>query len=137
MDSFITDYLTLCFILFCATPPFLSFKREIRWNFGHIGDITKCIYLSTAQLFETLYEWYNLWEELRQLQPYGQQYTQLNTDDQFIQTLPPNDEYIMEIRQEWIPTPFPEQATALQDLRQDFQVSNPEFSLDLHVPMYL
>ena len=27
-----------------------------------------------------------------------------------------------------------EQATALQDLRQDFQVSNAEFSLDLHVP---
>ena len=40
----------------------------------------------------------------------------------------------MEIRQQWIPTPFTEQATALQDLRQDFQVSNAEFSLDLHVP---
>ena len=40
----------------------------------------------------------------------------------------------MEIRQEWIPTPFTEQATALQELQQDFQVSNAEFSLDLHVP---
>ena len=40
----------------------------------------------------------------------------------------------MEIRQQWIPTPFTEQATASQDLWQDFQVSNPEFSLDLHVP---
>ena len=27
-----------------------------------------------------------------------------------------------------------EQATALQGLQQDFQVSNAEFSLDLHVP---
>ena len=58
----------------------------------------------------------------------------MNTDDQFIQTLPPNDEYITEIRQEWIPTPFTEQATASQDLWQDFQVSDAEFSLDLHVP---
>ena len=40
----------------------------------------------------------------------------------------------MEIRQQWIPTPFTEQATAFQDLQQDFQVSNAEFSLYLHVP---
>ena len=40
----------------------------------------------------------------------------------------------MEIRQQWIPTPFMEQATVFQDLQQDFQVSNAEFSLDLHVP---
>ena len=86
------------------------------------------------QLFETLYEWYNLWEELRQLQPCGQQYTQLKTDDQLIQTSPPYDEYIMEIRQRWIPTPFMEQATAFQGLQQDFQVTNAESSLDLHVP---
>ena len=50
--------------------------------------------------FETLYEWYNLWEELQQLQPYGQQYMQLKTDDQLIQTSPPNKEYITEIRQQ-------------------------------------
>ena len=40
----------------------------------------------------------------------------------------------MEIRQWWIPTPFMEQGTAFQDLQQDFQVSNAEFSLDLHLP---
>ena len=40
----------------------------------------------------------------------------------------------MEIRQRWIPTPFTEQATAFQDLQQDFQVTNAESSLDLHVP---
>ena len=39
----------------------------------------------------------------------------------------------MEIRQQWIPTPFMDQATVFQDLQQDFQVSNVEFSLDLHV----
>ena len=40
----------------------------------------------------------------------------------------------MEIRQQWIPTPFMEQATAFQDLQQDFQVTNAGSSLDLHVP---
>ena len=39
----------------------------------------------------------------------------------------------MEIGQWWIPTPFMEQATAFWNLQQDFQVSNAEFSLDLHV----
>ena len=99
-----------------------------------IEDIIKQIYFSTAQLFETLYEWYNLWEELQQLQPCGQQYTQLKSDDQLIQTSPPYDEYITEIRQQWIPTPFMEQATVFQDLQQDFQLSNTELSLHLHAP---
>ena len=58
----------------------------------------------------------------------------MKTDDQLTQTSPPHDEYITEIRQQWIPTPFTEQATAFQDLQQDFQVTNAEFSLDLHVP---
>ena len=57
----------------------------------------------------------------------------MKTDDQPIQT-PPHDEYITEIREQWIPTPFAEQATAFQDLQQDFKVSNIEYSLDLHVP---
>ena len=116
------------------TPLFLHFKSKIQWIFVNIGEITKRIYFSTVQLFETLHEWYNLWEELRQLQPCEQQHTQLKTDDQLIQISPPYDEYIMEIRQQWIPTPFTERATVFQDLQQDFQVSNAEFSLDLHVP---
>ena len=64
------------------TPLLLHFKTEIRWIFVCIGDTTKRIYFSTAQLFETLYEWYNLWEEIQQLQPCGQQHTQLKTGDQ-------------------------------------------------------
>ena len=58
----------------------------------------------------------------------------MKTDDQLIQTSPPYDKYITEIREQWIPTPFAEQATAFQDLWQDFQVSNIEYSLDLHIP---
>ena len=40
----------------------------------------------------------------------------------------------MEIRPQWIQTAFAEEATVFQDLQQDFQVSNVELSLDLHVP---
>ena len=58
----------------------------------------------------------------------------MKTDDQLTQTSPPYDEYITEIRQWWIPTPFTEQATDFQDLQQDFQVTNAESSFDLHVP---
>ena len=100
----------------------------------HTGDTIKRVYFLTAQLFATLYEWYNLWKELRQLQPNGQQHTQLKTYGQLIQTSPTYDEYITEIRQQWISTPFEDQTTDFQDLQQDFQVSNVELSLDLHVP---
>ena len=58
----------------------------------------------------------------------------MKTDDQLTETSSPCDEYITKIRQRWIPTPFMEQATAFQDLQQDFQATNAESSLDLHVP---
>ena len=57
----------------------------------------------------------------------------MKTDDQLIQTSPLYDKYITEIREQWVPTPFAEQATAFQDLWQDFQVSNIEYSSNLHV----
>ena len=72
--------------------------------------------------------------ELQQLQPCKQQHKQLNTDNLLAQTPPQQEEYITEVREQRIQTPIAEQATSFQDLRQDFQVSNAEFSLDLHVP---
>ena len=132
--SSITSYLASCFILLCVTPFFLYFQPGLQQIFGYIVDTTIHTYFSTAQIYGTLHEWYNLWEELRQLQPSGQWHTQKNTNYQLIQTLPPHDEYITEIRQQWIPTPFKDQITVFQDLQQDLQVSNVELSLDLHVP---
>ena len=58
----------------------------------------------------------------------------MNTDDLLAQTSPPQEEYITEVREQWIQTPIAEQVTSFQDLQQDFQVSTAEFSLDLHVP---
>ena len=133
----ITYYLTSCFILLCATPFLLYFQPGLRWIFGYIADTTIRTYFSAAQIFGTLHEWYNLWEELRQLQPSEQQHTQKNTNYQLIQTSPPYDEYITEIRQQWISTPFEDQTTVFQDLQQDLQVSNVELSFDFHAPNVL
>ena len=124
-------YLASCFILLCATPFFLHFKTDIQWIFRYTADTIKCTYVSTAQIFGILHQWYNLWHELRHLQPNGQQHTQLNTNHRLLQTLPPQDECITEIRQQWILTPFEDQIAVFQDLPQDLQVSNVEFSLDL------
>ena len=58
--SVITYYLTSCFILLCAIPLFSHFKTEIQQISVCIGDTIKRVYFLTAQLFATLYEWYNL-----------------------------------------------------------------------------
>ena len=122
-------------VLFCFTQHHCSYVLKPKFDrfLCALGTLQN-EYIFHCTTFPTLYEWYTLWEELRQLQACGQQHTQLKTDDQLIQTSPPYGEYIMEIRPQWIPTPFAEQATVFQDLQQDFQVSNVEFSLDLHVP---
>ena len=48
--------------------------------------------------------------------------------------LPPQDECITEIRQQWILTPFEDHITVSQDLSQDPQVDTVELSFDLHFP---
>ena len=48
--------------------------------------------------------------------------------------LPPQDECIAEIRQQWISTPFEDHITVSQDLLQDPQVNTAEPSFDLQFP---
>ena len=50
------------------------------------------------------------------------------------QTLPPQDECITEIQQQWISTPFEDHLTVSQDPLQDPQVNTVELSFDLHFP---
>ena len=50
------------------------------------------------------------------------------------QMLPPQDECITEIRQQWILTPFEDHITVSQDLSQDPQVNTVELSFNLHFP---
>ena len=116
MDSFITHCLASCFILLCMIPLFLHFKTETQWTFECIGNITKRTYFSIARLFKTLYGWYTLWKELQQLQPCEHQHKLLKTDDLPVQIPPPHEEFITEVREQWIQTSFVEQATFFQDL---------------------
>ena len=76
----ITYYLASCFILLCVTPFLLYFQPGLQWIFGYIVDTTIHTYFTAAQIFGTLHEWYNLWEELRQLQPSEQSCTEKNTN---------------------------------------------------------
>ena len=48
--------------------------------------------------------------------------------------LPPPDECITEIRQQWTLTPFEDHITISQDLPQEHQVNTTELSFDLHFP---
>ena len=57
-----------------------------------------------------------------------------DTNHRLPQTLPPQDECITEIRQQWILTPFEDRITVSQDLSQDPQVNTVELSFDLHFP---
>ena len=132
-DSFITYCLISCFLLLGALPWYTYFKREIQQIFVCIETIIKQTYFSITGIFETSYGLYILWKELQQLQPHEQQYKHLKTDS-LVQTLPPHEEFITEVREQLIQPPFTEQTTSFQDSQQDFQVFGTEYSLNLHIP---
>ena len=67
-----------------------------------MADTIKHTYLSTVKIFGILHQWYTLWQELRQLQPTEQQHTHRDTNHRLPQMLPPQDECITEIQQQWI-----------------------------------
>ena len=86
-DFGITYYIILGFVLLCITPLLLWFTTNIQQILGHVADAIRCIYLATTQIFGTLYQWYTLWREIKQLQSIGQPHTNRNTDHRLSQTL--------------------------------------------------
>ena len=71
-DFGITYYIASGFVLLCITPLLLQFTTNIQQILGHMADTIRCIYLAATQVFGTLYQWYTLWREIKQLQPIGQ-----------------------------------------------------------------
>ena len=57
-----------------------------------------------------------------------------DTNHRLPQMLPPPDECITEIQQQWTPTPFEDHIPISQDLPQESQVKTVELSFDLHFP---
>ena len=79
-DFGITYYIISGFVLLCITPLLLQFTTNIQQILGHVADAIRCIYLATTQVFGTLYQWYTLWREIKQLQPIRQPHMKGNTD---------------------------------------------------------
>ena len=121
-DSFITHCLVSCFLLLCALPLTRYFKSSIQQTFVCIVNIIKCTYFYIAYIFGTFYGLYILWKEIKQLQ----------LQDQHHQ--PPPEELLIEVREQLIQPPFTEHISSLQDLQQDSQVFDTEYSLNLHIP---
>ena len=132
-DFSITYYIISGFVLLCLTPLLLRFTTSIQ-NFGYGADVIGHIYLATTHVFETLYQWYTLWREIKQLHLIGQQHMNGNTDHQLPQMLQPLDEWIIEIRQQWTLTPFKDHIKSSQDPLQEYQVNTTELFFDSHLP---
>ena len=66
-DFSITYYIISSFVLLCITPLLLRFTTNIKQIFGHAVDVIGRIYLATTHVFGTLYQWYALWREIKQL----------------------------------------------------------------------
>ena len=133
-DFSITYYIVLGFVLLCITPLLLQFTTNIQQIFGHAADVMECIYLVTTHVFGTLYQWYALWREIKQLHLIRQRHTNGNTDCQLPQMLQPLDEWIIEIRQQWTPMLFKDHINSSQNPLQEYQVNTTELSYDSHLP---
>ena len=133
-DSFITYCLASCFLLLCALPLITYFKSSIWQTFVCIKDIIKCTYFYTTYIFETSYGLYIIQKELKQLQPQDQHYQQSKTGNSLVQTSPPPEELLTEVREQLIQPSFMEQIPSIQDLQQDSQEFDTEHFLNLHTP---
>ena len=71
-DFDITYYIISGFVLLCITPLLLRFTTNIPQIFGHAADVIIHIFSATTHVSETLYQWYTLWREIKQLQPIRQ-----------------------------------------------------------------
>ena len=86
-DFGITYYIVSSFVFLCVTPLLLQFTINIQQFFRYTADAIRHIYSATTQVFETLYQWYTLWREIKQLQPIRQRHMNGNTDCQLPQML--------------------------------------------------
>ena len=135
-DLFITNCLTLSFILFFAFKLVMYFKHSILWTFSCIGDSIHSISLYVAHFFNTPCGLYAIWKELKQLQSQYQCFQQPNTSKPLIQISPPLYEFLSKVREQLIVFST-EQTSSIQDIQQessDYQAFETEQLLLLHTP---
>ena len=78
-------------------------------------------------IFEVSYGLYILWKEILQLQLQDQHHQQVESGHSLVQTSPPPEKLLIEVREQLIQPPFMEQISPLQDLQQNFQVFDTEY----------
>ena len=98
-----------CYFLFCALPLITYFKSSIWQTFVCTENIIKCTYFYIAYIFETSYGLYLIWKEIKQLQPQDQHHQQVKTGNLLVQTSPPPEELLTEVREQLIQPSFMEQ----------------------------
>ena len=54
-------------MFYSASHLYFTVTTNIKQIFGHVADVIEHIYLATAHVFGTLYQWYALWREIKQL----------------------------------------------------------------------
>ena len=108
-DSFITHCLVSCFLLLCVLPLITYFKSSIQQTFVSFKNIIKHTYFYIAYIFETSYGLYIIWKEIKQLQLQDQHHQQVKTGNSLVQTSPPPEELLIEVREWLIQPPFMEQ----------------------------
>ena len=133
-DLFITHCLISCFLLLCALPLITYFKRSIQQTLVCIENSIKYTYFYITYIFETSYGLYTIWKEIKQLQVQDQHHQQVKPGNSLVQTSPPPEELLIEVREQLIQPSFMEQILSLQDLQQDSPVFDTEHSLNLHIP---
>ena len=118
------------FSLLCALPLITYFKNSIQQTLVCIKDIVKCTYFCITYIFKTSYGLYIL----NQLQPQDQHHNQSKTGNPLVQTSPPHEELITEVREQLIRPSFIEQIPSITVLQQDSQVFDTEYLLNLNTP---
>ena len=98
----------------------------------YIENIIKHTYFYIAYIFEISYGLYIIWWEIKQLQIRNVHHQQVKAGNSLVQTSPPPEELLIEVREQLIQPPFMEQIPSLQDFQQDSQVFDTEQLLNLH-----
>ena len=96
-----------------------------------IEDIIKGTYFCIAYIFKTSDGLYILWKELNHLQPQDQHHNQSKTGNPLVQSSPPHEELITEVRKQLIQPSFIKQIPSITALQQDSQVFATEYLLNL------
>ena len=117
-DYFITYCLSWMLIMFCALPLFTHFKDCILQTIPHILDHFQCIGTFTMHVFNLLLGLYHILKELKQFHLDDNKFQQPVTEQVLMESSPPSDEFIIEVKEQLIVLPSTDEISSLQEIQQ-------------------